>query len=96
VLNNAHVSNKRKFATYRAMDTLTEATPIIAYPILSKEAGVATTKSAITARDALFEQIGLSPKVTVIAPEVEAEMRDFLEKVVGEPLIDIQELIKDD
>lgn len=76
------------------MDTLEIATPIVAYPILSKEAGDETGKSFSAANEDFMKQIGLEKKVEVITPAQEAQMHDVLEKAVGGKLIDIQDILK--
>lgn len=76
------------------MDSLEAATPIVAYPILSEEAGTATGKVATNAYEAFMNQIGFEKKVEVITPAQEAKMHDVLEKAVGGKLIDIDEILK--
>lgn len=76
------------------MDQLEIATPIVAYPILSKEAGEATGESVSAAYEDFMKQIGFEKKVEPeITPAEEDQMRDILSKAAGGPMIDINDLL---
>ena len=95
VLDNSHASNKRKFNTYRAMDSLEAASPIVAYPILSKEAGEDVGKSVSAAHEDFMNQIGFEKKVEPeITPAQEDQMREILSKAAGGPMVDIEDILK--
>lgn len=76
------------------MDILEAATPIVAYPILSEEAGASTMQSVGEAREVFMNQIGFEKHVEITTPADEARMHDILEDAVGSELIDIQDIIK--
>lgn len=94
-MDNSHASNKRKFETYRSMDSLEVATPIVAYPILSEEAGKATGNAVSAAYEDFMNQIGLEKKAALkITPAEEDQMRRIMEKAAGGPMIDIEDILK--
>ena len=76
------------------MDQLLAATPIVAYPILSEEAGTSTSKHAGVAHEVFMKQLGFEKHVVVITPAEEEEMRAIMEKAVGGRLIDIDDILK--
>lgn len=61
VIDMPYFDCKRKVDTYRAMDRLEAATPIIAYPILGEEGGRAATERYEKAQEDLRIITGLTP-----------------------------------
>ncbi len=76
------------------MDALEAATPIVAYPILSEEAGTSTIRHESKAREDFMKQIGFEKHVVVITPQEEEQMRAIMEQAVGGELIDIDDILK--
>jgi len=87
----------RKFNTYRALDSVEQATPIIAYPILSEEGGKAANKRISQATDKLYELVGYTDgaidKLETV-PIPDELVRAIFEQEMGSPMIDIEDIMR--
>ena len=96
LLDEGYDDLMRKFITYRALDRIENSTPIVAYPILSKEGGQDATKQLQMAIDELNEIVGYkTASKTEAVPSPEEMMRIIFETEVGAPLIDFDEIVRD-
>lgn len=96
LLDEGYDDMMRKFKTYRTLDEVKHNTPIMAYPIMSKEGADAATKRINSSNDKLCELVGYTTSSKTEAVPVPDELvRQILESEVGAPLIDIEELMRD-
>ena len=94
LLDEVYDDIMRKFQTYRALDAVEAATPIVAYPILSEEGGASANRRITEVTTKLYTLIGFTGNDKVQEPIPDEEVRSILESAIGSPLIDIEDLIR--
>lgn len=98
VLRNTHRSNKRKFNTYRTMDSLSEIRPIVVIPAVGENLAMLSIDNAQSnfqeQQINFYKEIGLTRITPVIDPEIELAIKAQLEKAVGKKIYTIEELLE--
>jgi hypothetical protein len=99
IIDEPYEDIMRKFQTYRALDGVETATPIVAYPVLSEEGGRTANTRVKDATNRLYGIIGYEETTGAVEqPQVgidEDLAKSILGHEAGEEMIDIEDLMRD-